>query len=60
MSNEHPIAAVDYEAFHREVDDFARLVEQKITDRTKYLWFPEIIIERYADKAYMADEAKDG
>jgi alkylation response protein AidB-like acyl-CoA dehydrogenase len=25
MSNEHPIAAVDYEAFHREVDDFARL-----------------------------------
>ena len=34
------------------VQDFAKLVGQKITERTKYLWFPFIEIETLADKRY--------
>lgn len=34
------------------VKKFAKLVGQKITDRTRFLWFPEIEIETYADKQY--------
>lgn len=37
------------------VDEFARLVGQKITDATKYIWFPEIEIESAADKRYGAE-----
>lgn len=39
-----------------DVEEFARLVNQTITERTRYLWFPYIEIERYADKRY-ADES---
>lgn len=31
---------------------FAVLVGQKITEQTRYLWYPEIEIERYMDKRY--------
>jgi hypothetical protein len=34
------------------VDKFARLVGQKITGDTRFLWFPDIEIGRYADKTY--------
>lgn len=34
------------------VDQFATLVDQAITPKTRFLWFPEIEIERYADKRY--------
>lgn len=34
------------------VDAFAALVGQQITPQTRYLWYPEIEIERYADKQY--------
>jgi ParB-like nuclease domain len=34
------------------VDKFAKLVKAKITEDTRYLWFPEIEIETYADKRY--------
>lgn len=34
------------------VQKFAKLVKQKITDRTRFLWYPEIEIETYADKQY--------
>lgn len=34
------------------VDQFASLIEQKITNKTRSLWYPEIEIERYADKRY--------
>lgn len=37
------------------VDAFAELVGQKITPKTRFLWFPEIEIERYADKRYTAE-----
>ena len=40
----------------KEVDDFAALVGQKITDKTRFIWYPEIEIETYADKRY-ADES---
>ena len=39
-------------ASQSNVDSFAELVEQKITDKTRYLWFPMIEIETYADKRY--------
>jgi hypothetical protein len=34
------------------VDKFAKLIKAKITKDTRYLWFPEIEIETYADKRY--------
>jgi hypothetical protein len=34
------------------VEAFAQLVEQNITDATKYLWYPEIEIESAIDKRY--------
>lgn len=37
------------------VDAFAKLVGQKITDKTRSLWFPEIEIETYADKRYVSE-----
>jgi hypothetical protein len=39
------------------VDAFAALIGQKITDRTRFVWYPEIQIERYADKRYGAEDA---
>lgn len=39
------------------VDAFAKLVGQKITPKTRFLWYPQIEIETYADKRYVA--AKD-
>jgi hypothetical protein len=38
------------------VDAFAELIGQKLTDRTRSIWYPEIKIERYADKRY-SDES---
>jgi len=43
-----------------KVDEFARLVGQPITDKTRYLWFPEIEIETYADKRYVFDPSPEG
>jgi ParB-like chromosome segregation protein Spo0J len=37
------------------VDAFAALIGQKITDKTRFVWFPEIEIETYADKRYAAE-----
>ena len=37
------------------VDEFARLIAQKITDKPRYVWFPEIEIETYADKRYVSE-----
>jgi hypothetical protein len=34
-------------------DAFAVLIEQKITDSTRSIWFPQIEIERYADKRWV-------
>lgn len=34
------------------VDQFAELIGQKITDKTRMVWFPNIVIETYADKSY--------
>lgn len=41
--------------FHDQegVDAFAAAIGKEITARTRYLWFPEIRIERLADKAYV-------
>lgn len=38
------------------VDSFARLIGQPVSNRTKFAWFPQIEIERYADKRYVEDE----
>lgn len=39
-------------ACQSHVDEFAALIEQKITDKTRMVWFPFIEIETYADKSY--------
>lgn len=35
-----------------DVAKFAALVGQTITEKTRSIWFPEAVIERYADKRY--------
>lgn len=42
--------------FHDQagVDAFAKLTKQKFTDKTRMMWYPEIIIEKAADKRYGA------
>ena len=37
------------------VDAFAKLVKQHVTPETRFVWFPEIEIERYANKRYTAN-----
>ena len=37
------------------VDAFAKLIGQKITEKTRFVHFPETEIERYADKRYAAE-----
>jgi ParB-like chromosome segregation protein Spo0J len=36
-----------------DVDRFAELIGQTITPQTRYIWYPETPIERYADKQYV-------
>lgn len=36
----------------KNVNDFSKLIKQKITSKTRSLWYPEIEIEKYADKRY--------
>ena len=36
-----------------DVIAFAELVNQKITDKTKYIWYPEAEIRRFMDKRYI-------
>lgn len=38
------------------VQDFEALVKQKITEKTKYLWYPNIVIETMVDKLYVGKE----
>jgi hypothetical protein len=38
----------------KAVRDFAEAIRQKITDRTRFVWFPETEIETYIDKRYSA------
>ncbi len=36
------------------VDAFAELIGQRITRRTRFIWYPQTEIETYADKRYVA------
>jgi len=36
----------------KDYEDFGNLVKQKITEKTRYIWFPKARIDRYADKEY--------
>lgn len=47
-----PVHFKDQEA----VDQFAALINQNITDKTRYVWFPEIEIDRMADKEYVNED----
>jgi hypothetical protein len=38
------------------VDAFARLVGQPVLANTRFIWYPQITIERYADKHYVSDD----
>ena len=44
-------------ACENDVIDFAERIGQKITENTRFVWFPNIVIEKYADKRYKADES---
>lgn len=39
------------------LDKFLKATKMKVTENTRYLWFPEIEIERLADKRYSAEPA---
>ena len=41
------------------IDAFAELTNQKITEATRMLWYPEIEIERYADKHYVDEGGEE-
>ena len=43
-------------ATRADVEAFAELIGQKLTDKTRSIWYPEAEIERYADKRY-SDES---
>lgn len=47
-----PVHFADQDA----VDKFAELIGQAITLNTRFVWFPQIEIERYADKQYAAEQ----
>lgn len=40
-----------------DVQNFAALIGQRITDKTKYLWYPEQHRDLVSDKAYVSDES---
>lgn len=40
----------------KDVQDFAKLIDQKITERTHYLWFPYLVPEDNKDLAYKASK----
>lgn len=40
-----------------DMQNFATLVGQKITEKTKYIWYPEHHRDEVADKAYISDES---
>lgn len=44
-------------ATDKDVKDFAELVNQTITEKTRFLWYPNIVIETYADKRYESPDA---
>jgi hypothetical protein len=44
-------------ATNKDVQDFAVLLGQTITEKTRFLWFPNIVIETYADKRYVSTDA---
>jgi len=35
------------------VDEFSKLMGQAITEKTSFMWYPKIEIDRYADKGYI-------
>ena len=37
----------------KSVDEFAKLVDQNISDRTKYIYYPKIEIETMMNKRYI-------
>jgi hypothetical protein len=41
------------------IDSFAKMVSKPVSTATKYLWFPEIEIDRYADKRIKSSEREE-
>jgi len=40
------------------VDAFTKLTSRTFTEKTRFMWFPEIEIETYADKRYVSTEGE--
>lgn len=52
-----PFRSIIIHFFDQEgVDDFAKLIKQNITDRTKMTWYPQMVIEKVAHKRYSGEE----
>lgn len=41
-----------------DLNAFAAFIGRPLTEKTRFVWWPEIEIETYADKAYVDDEAQ--
>ncbi len=41
-----------------DVQEFAELIDQKITHKTKFLWFPKMQIEKFMHKRYTDKKKK--
>lgn len=55
QNDKEPFRSVIIHFFDQKgVDEFATLIKQKITDKTRMTWYPEIVIEKAADKRYAA------
>ena len=39
-----------------DIDDFAKLIDHRITKKTKYIWFPKADIKTMMDKRYVDEE----
>lgn len=41
-----------------DVQEFAKLLDQKITHKTRFIWFPKIQIEKFMHKRYTDKKKK--
>lgn len=40
-----------------DIVEFGKLLNQKITPKTKYIWFPEVTDAKFKDKKWMSNES---
>ena len=60
QENKEPIKQliVSFETF-KDYQDFAKLIGQNLTSKTRSVWFPKAIIDRIVDKKYIDEESQE-